>query len=473
VIAIQSIPQDTSLPQLPIVLDADLMAHEFDRRMFGSEADIGRDIADRFRVDDCRIERIKYKPGYNCLVYYRLTITNRHCGESANQLLCGRIYSAGGSRSRYAKARRDALAVPGFGPALFHIEPLDMVVWAFPNDRKLHGLAALTDGGRLQTDLLPEIVSSRWGADWRIEDAAPTLVHFVPEHTCCIRVDLRLVHRSTGEIKSWLVFGKAYYNSQGEEAFDNMRRLWASPTRMRGDLNLPRPLGYQPRGRVLWQEGLAGQTLMARSPDDRIDGILIAGTAAALAGLHRTAIDCVGKSEIEDIVNRLGELEGLLTQVQPSCGFTLSTVIARLSERAPDLTRDTCATLHGDLHPKNIFVDDDRISLIDMDSITRGPPLQDIGSFVAALLYRAILRGAPPSSIVPLIRRLVGRYAELVPWPVPALELAWYTAAALIMERGFRCVTRLKAGRLEVLDDLVELADQVSRNDGSGPQIYA
>jgi hypothetical protein len=43
-------------------------------------------------------------------------------------------------------------------------------------------------------------------------------------------------------------------------------------------------------------------------------------------------------------------------------------------------------------------------------------------------------------------------------------EVGWYTAAALLNERAFRCVTSLKPGRMEILGQLVDIAARVSRD---------
>ncbi|MFQ5783922.1 MAG: aminoglycoside phosphotransferase family protein [Alphaproteobacteria bacterium] len=459
----RALPQDRGLPQLACVLDARRMAREFETRMFGPATRGGSPDGGPFRLRDCRIERIKYQPGKKCTIGYRLSIDDRRSGRSHNQLLSARAFAPGASHSRYQKAKRQVLVSPQFGPPVMHIEPLEMVVWAFPNERKIENLAALTDAGRLRNEILRDIVERHWGPAWRIATVSPTLAHYIPEHTCCIRAALDLCHRRTGEKRPWVVFGKTYYDDRGADAHADMQRLWDGAARIRGALSIPRPLGYQPAYRVLWQEGLAGETFEKRYGDDGADLGLVGKAAEAVADLHTTSIGCRRRTRPRETVSRLLAVTSRLERVRPSCATTAAAVVQRLMndrDRLPDAAK---ATLHGDLHTKNMLVAGDRVSLIDLDTLSEGPPSYDIGSFVAAALYRAILCRRTPASTRPMVEMFLGRYRARVPWAIPRSEIAWHTAAALIAERAGRCISRLKAGRLEIVDDLVALADRISR----------
>ena len=82
------------------------------------------------------------------------------------------------------------------------------------------------------------------------------LIHYVPEHTCTVRVQLILADNITAQQKAVTLFGKAYYNDEGAETFRLMQHLWHSPICQNGDLRIARPLAYDPATRQLWQEGL-------------------------------------------------------------------------------------------------------------------------------------------------------------------------------------------------------------------------
>jgi len=137
----QEIPHDAALPQLADVLNRSKMKEVFQEALFPEG---------RLQVEACSIERVKYKPGKNCLLCYQLEIRDRMTQQVARQRLSTRIFEKGGAVSRFKRAQLQTTVIPSFGKPVSHISALDMVIWAFPNDRKLQGLPKITDPTHLK-----------------------------------------------------------------------------------------------------------------------------------------------------------------------------------------------------------------------------------------------------------------------------------------------------------------------------------
>jgi Phosphotransferase enzyme family len=453
------VPHDRALPQLAIALDGKRMGAHFATHLFTSGTK-----GHRFVVKSCAIERVRYKPGRNCLVSYKLILEDMETRVLREQVVCSRIYPAGGGESHYQKALRGVFAPTDIGPSLFQIEPLEMVAWLYPNERKLVGLPALADSERMHSEILPKVVAARWGDEWTLTKSSCEVVHYVPEHTLTVRADLALHHRVTGTTQTAVVFGKTYYNGHGYTTYYKMRQLWTVSQTRPTTLRVPRPILYQPELNLLWQEGVEGVTLLACERDGRFGADIAAHYAragAAVAALHRISLRCRCKVSVDDITARLAALPETIGDQLNGNLPALLRVINALVERAPAM-QHAVATLHGDLHPQNIFIGDD-IHLIDLDNLAGGPPLRDVGSFVADTIYRALLAGKSVESKFALISRFVGGYAANVPWALEPDELAWFTAAALINERVYRCISRLKIGRAELISDLIDVAERVRK----------
>jgi hypothetical protein len=465
-IAVNEGPPDKALPHLATALDVAAMRTIFeDTVLAGTAHDAEADQAkDQLQIRDCQIERIRYKPGENCLICYRLKICDRRTQVASEQFLCARMYETGGAASRFAKAQRQPLITPKFGRPLTHVPALDMVVWAFPNDRKLAGLPKLVDPTALGEQLQP-LIAAGLGREWRIRNLTHDLAHYNPEHTCMVRVQLQLQHGDTGEKQNLVVYGKTYYNDQGAETYQFMRELWDSEARRSGRLRIAQPLGYHPQLKTLWQLGLPGETLLEQNADRACSPDLLCRAAGTLAALHQTPVSRARSSPLNEWVGRLEEMRHWLPRVRPACASHLNGLVDRLVDQAGCLGTQPIATLHGDLHLQNFFVDGGQVALIDLDNLHRGSPWQDVGSFVAGLFYLGLLTKAPDPATHEIIDVFCQAYAQSIPWDVSTAALNWYTAAALINERAFRSVSRLKAGRLDILDDLIELATQVSLRD--------
>jgi hypothetical protein len=459
VTAARLIPRDPALPQLADALDETRMAREL-----GALLVVGaQEQKKRYRIRSCEITRVKYRPGRNALIGYRLSVSDPDTGAARDQLLCAGLYAAGEATSRYEKASAAARAGCVLFPPVSRIEGLGMVVWAFPNDRKLGALPVLVDAHRIRHELLPGVVRARWGEHWKIAQLAHEVVSYFPEHSCTVRADLTLENSIDGAIRPWSIFGKTRYDDAGGDTLKAMRDLWVSKAHVRGELGLARPLAYQREHRLLWQEAVEGATLDEHLGDHAPDHQLVGRLARAMAAFHGTAVVGSGKLALNNILDGLDEAARLLGLVHPRCHAQASGVIRRLRNRAATLAQAQRATLHGDLHSKNIMISGESVVLIDLDRVSEGPPLAELGSLVAEILYRGLLSCKAPRAPGGLVEILVQSYRRHAAWPVPSPEVAWYTAAALIRERVYRCLTSLKPGRMEIVDGLIELADEYSR----------
>ena len=457
--AVQSsrIPRDRTLTQLATALDPQRMQSAFQKHF---------DRTHTCRIAECRIERIKYKPGKNCHVCYRLLL--RHGGAKeggSTQLVSARFYEPGGSASRFRKASGDRPGRDTGRDLVLHIPELDCIAWIFPSDRKLDNLDRITDSDFLAETVLPELFADHFGASWSIVSVRSEMIRYVPEHTCSVRADIEMVHASTEVRRSIIAYGKTYYNEEGRRTDRIMRQLWCSPPRYRSKLNIPQPIGYQPRHRLFWQLEVPGVPLSQLCAEKTLflDGVAQAARQVALLhgiGLeHRRQPGQMGEEPLRQLSKTIRLFDGFESPFRAQ----VNALIARLTALMPAAPRDRLALLHGDLHLKNILSDGSRTYLIDLDNCAAGDPLQDVGSFIAAMLTFGVTGALPQPLVDETIRVFLKNYGT----PFAELRLRWHVAAALVGERVFRSVTRLKSGRLQRLGDLIDLASSILEGGGS------
>ena len=150
-----------------------------------------------------------------------------------------------------------------------------------------------------------------------------------------------------------------------------------------------------------------------------------------------------------------------MSQVKPVCRPLIDALIDQLLQQAEQLGVQPVATLHGDLHLKNFLVASNQVALIDLDNVCIGSPWQELGSFAASLYYRSLLGEWPLALTERMIQHFHQAYVHNVNWSLPEPMIRWYTATALLNERAYRTVTRMKSGGFAVLDDLLRLAAQI------------
>lgn len=456
--ALREIPTDPLLRHLSLALDPQRMLDIFKDRICNSNTE----SKTGFQLIDCRIERIKYKPRKNCLVFYRLMLENQ-AGRKHEQILSGRVYEPGGSASRFFKAQKEDLVDTEIIDPLLHFPDLDMVLWAFPNERKMRGLPYLNDPDFLQREIIPELMADRWGPGWKLLEMTHTLVHYKPEDSCTVCVNSLLGNIEIGETRSWILYGKTFYDDQGKDIQNIMSELWSSSYSSQVGIKMARPLGFLSEYNMVWQEGIPGTPLFLENQNDPKFLRALEQSAKTIAKLHNTRIICHRTKGTTEVVETLKEMEILIGTSCPSIHPTLSRVVDWLVNEAPDLEEDRMVTLHGDLHLKNLLVDDDKIYLIDLDAMSLGTPFLDLGSFCAGIITLSMVKGDSWEIAEKKYSAFIDRYRIEAGWPVTEKELKWHIIAALIHERAFRSLKGLKAGRLELVKVLINIADALSR----------
>ncbi|MCE7986884.1 MAG: aminoglycoside phosphotransferase family protein [Caldilinea sp. CFX5] len=497
--AVQALPSDQTMPQLQVALDP-LMMQVIFQKMFATDAAA-------VQVDSCVVERVKYKAGEKCVISYLLRLYDPERDCCHEQRLAARFFPAGLSEARYQKALCEPLTPPPYGNAVMHLPELAMVLWAFPNDRKIATLPHLLATAAQDNDELGAIVTNLFGEAHQIVHHRHRLVHYVPEQTCTVCVELQVAPppvvlsvkqditpaatepqkrpvQSSGKVRPvnpevcstlpgrctrqpadapqpLTLFGKAYYNDDGAETYRLMNLLWAE--KQGHGLRIAQPLAYDPQTRILWQKGLPGRTLLSYPLGSPVFNELLQEAARSVARLHRAMLPCARQSRLADWVVQLCSIQQLLEDRHPASQATVAALVAALHHQAPTVDRAPAVTLHGDLHLQNFLVDEtasvgQRVALIDLDNLSTGSPWRDLGSFCAGLYHRGLVEALPTPSIRQAIDAFCVAYAAVAPWPLEPQTIAWYTATALLNERAFRSVSRLKHGRLDLLDDLIGLA---------------
>lgn len=443
---------DACLLHMASLLDAELMADVLKAQLFPFQPET-------FVVVSCKLVRVKYKPLKNCLAVYDFTVEHILTGEKRHFYITCRTYELQGSRRRFDRAVRQHDRNPSDFSAIFHVPELEMIGWVFPCESKLLSLPFISHAHYLKHVVLPRLIESLCGKDWQIVKFSSTVIHYVPEHTCTIRAELSLTRQ--GQKLTKTVFGKCYYNEAGEQTFSIMRKLHESSLNGITPLSFPAPLFYDAELKLLWQEGLSGQTLRDATAGVESRRELLPQAARAIALFHRIPVDHqLSVVKITDMLTTLVNRMEVLSHVTPLDRRKLNRVILTLQRTVPILAPTEIVTLHGDVHPQNLFLQNQSVAFIDLDSVIAGPAYHDVASWLCGMLYWGAMQHRSLQTLLPELGFFVTNYNQYAPFRVDEQDLSWFIAMALINERIFRCVTRFKSGRLQIINELLDWAEQ-------------
>lgn len=407
------LPDDPVLPTLPQLVDGPAMAAHFGPALH----------AQGLHVEACEVERVKYRPRRNASISYRLALRDADDGERSERRVAARLREGG------------------------------LLQWAWwPLDRRLAAPAVLDDGAALAARWLPEVLAVLDGPGARLLSQRVHVVQYVPEQRLTARVALRW--QRDGVPREATVYAKASREPDGATAHGLLAALQASPAWQAGRLRTPRALLWQPATGLQWQAEVPGRALLDHPEAARFAGPL----GAQLAALHAQPLVLARRLDGAALRARLAEVSTTLALVLPGARSDLQRAVAALERGIAALDGEPTAALHGDLHPRNVLVDGDTLSLIDLDGARRAPAVLELGSWCADGAYRALLAGAPARRDAAAWAALLEAYARAGGHaPTPA-RLAWATAWQLLTQRAWRCVVNLKPGRFEIAPQLVAQA---------------
>lgn len=437
------LPQDPALPQLATALDAACMAQAFAGLL---------QAPGRSTLQQCRIERIKYRPGRNLAVSYLLDLQD-DVGPYT-QRVAARFCSGGASERRHASALQRPVQATRGGPALSHLAALDMAAHWWPNDAKLAAGVVLADDHALRARWLPPVLQAAGGG--RCVDHRVTLVQVVPEHRVTARLALDRQDDGGQPQPALAVYAKADAEGRGAVTQAVMQSLWHSPARRAGRLLVPQPLLWQPGSGLQWQLAVPGRPLLDAWPQPGPDQAAAVG--ALVASLHATPAPAAPLQTLHALRQRLQLVLVLLCQVQPALQPRLLRLADLLAQGLDAAAAGPISTLHGDLHPRNLLVDGERLTLIDLDSAHRGPALLELGAWLADALYRAQLDGHDATATAAACQAFLAGHRAGGGAAFAARHVAWATAWQLLCQRIWRCVVNLKPGRYALLPGLLAAA---------------
>jgi aminoglycoside phosphotransferase (APT) family kinase protein len=311
--------------------------------------------------------------------------------------------------------------------------------WAFPDDRRLRGLA----------DVLrpPADVAGLAGGRWVRSEVA----EYAPERSLTVRC--------ADAAGATVAYAKAYAPGTVDVAA-LAARYAAVADGLRGTglpVASPRPLGWSAERHLLVLEAMPGER-WGDLPAERLRPALglLGRAVAAVHGLDVPGLRPFGRLAVP----RVTRSAALVAAARPDLAGPLAEVAAALAGGPPP--GDPAVALHGDCHPKNALVGGGRLALVDLDQAGCGPAAADVGSLLARLRLAALLGDADPGDQARLAAAFLDGYAA-VRTPPPPGSLAWHTAAALVAEQAVRAVNRVRRHVLPVLDRVVAAAADTLR----------
>lgn len=414
---------DPALPARDLLLD-DAAAAEVFADTLG--------LSGRLPVDRVERLRVKYRIGESLRCVHRVS------AEGRSWLVATRM-RADGLADLYAEALRREHPCPPLRGVSRH-ERLQSVFWTFPNDRRLDGIDALS----------PELSAIRLA--WPGRRLSMAVVGYNPERAVIARV--------TDADGRTLGFAKVFAEGGVEPARRALDWLAQAIRETGAPLRVPAVRGCDVSRRVLVLSAVEGVHLVDVADADLAH--VFDGLGATLGLLHGLPLP----SEASALPSREAFDAAALTGAATAIGWARPD-LARSARRTADLlaarrpAADVLVGLHGDMNSRNWLVAarSGSVGLIDFDEASAGPAAVDLAGVLGWLRTRTLTGEWTSDREQAVADAFLRGYAEVRPLPAEPV-LRWFAAAALLVERAQRSITRVRPESLACLDRLVAAAHE-------------
>lgn len=329
------------------------------------------------KIEDVLVQQVRETKKGVTMLY---SVTLNGVAAAREQMYVGYLVRMEDLAEEFKSFAKKAKLQPEAGRSVVLLPEVGLILAAFPNDRKL----ALLSGEDLQAwlpeglrelslgELEPEI--------WRVQSVALEPLRYVPERRFTALCRARL--RNAEEEKEFCFIAKQVNEAKrARRLFRNLRSLEDALARLeRVPFRVPRALGWNEERAVVFIEFLPGNNLKQLLFELDIERMM-PRVGELLAVFHR-ADKRVRKrvsysSELRENREALREIAQVLPHFHPR----LRALFAGL-EKNRWASTSAPALLHGTFRLNHIFLRNDELVLLDLDSLRVGDPAYDLANLL-------------------------------------------------------------------------------------------
>ncbi|HEY3117027.1 MAG TPA: aminoglycoside phosphotransferase family protein, partial [Chloroflexota bacterium] len=316
-----------------------------------------------------------------------------------------------GQLDRYYPQQLNDLDHPRGGFVL--LPELNGIVWSFPFDPAMPGLHYSAN-----VDWVASVLGEK-------SEIVPKIVNYTPE------VGSVLSYRVAGE-RQTLAYGKVTPHNVAGLQWLIMQRLWCSPAREAGVLNVAQPLAFRPEAGLLLQSAVPGKPIPAdRNRTPFLD--LVDQAGATLAAVHGADIPFGSERSLESLVEHVRKAMEDLKFMAPRLYPEVRKFLNQVEDRAGRSRPSPLVPSHGDYKYDQLLYSRGTYSLIDFEMFCQAEPALDLGTFCAYLPPSVAEDWRDGAATETLRTSFLASYENSTGEPIDLDRLALYESAMLAL----------------------------------------
>ncbi|NUO83580.1 aminoglycoside phosphotransferase family protein [candidate division KSB1 bacterium] len=411
--------------------------------------------------------------------------------HGAPQMYVGHLVPPERFAEEHASVLKKAKIPPAHGRTVIVVPEVDLILSAFPNDRKLKLISEDYLRAWLVQHLHEVAEEAPRARNWQVHALAIEVLRYVPERRFTARCRVRLHDEGGIEHEISFIAKQLTDAPKARRLFNHLRslqRAWRNDSTLkrgsedaqphsRPSLRLPRAYAWEEGQAVVFIEDLPGQNLKQILFEIDHDAMLF-NVGALLADFHRMQKRVRKRVTIKNELKENRKARSIIGKAFPHMRPLVRNILTQLSDLAGQVPATPEILLHGTYRLNHIFLREEELILLDLDSLRLGPPAYDLANFLASLYYLEAQERIAAALRQNLARRFLEGYFSRCTWTVSPLAVLWFCASLLLNKQTSKYVTHLHDDREEKARRMLSLADatlQLCRNlpeDVSGATLW-
>ncbi len=446
--------------------------------------------------------------------------------NGAPQMYVGHLAPPERFAEEYASVLKKAKVQPQHGRAVAVVPEVDLILSAFPNDRKLKLISEDYLRAWLAQHLHEVVEEASRARNWQVHALALEVLRYVPERRFTARCRVQLSDESGSEKEISFIAKQLTDAPKARRLFNHLRslqRAWHNHSPLEGGqgrvvlncddkahrgarenkgsaneieqssraqnisskqgikgrppLRLPRAYAWDERQAVVFIEDLPGQNLKQILFEIDHEAML-ANVGALLADFHRMQKRVRKRVTIKNELKENRKARSIIGKAFPHMRPLVRNLLMQLNDLAGQIPATPEVLLHGTYRLNHLFLREEELILLDLDSLRLGPPAYDLANFLSSLYYLEAQERIAAPLRQNLARRFLEGYFSRCTWTVSPLAVLWFCASLLLNKQTSKYVTHLHDDREEKAQRMLSLADatlQLCRSlpeEASGAELW-
>ncbi len=405
-------------------------------------------------------------------VVYQATLSGKG-SDPQTQLYTGNLYDNEKLQDAYERLQGQVAAEPPVGRAITLVPEANMVLTAFPNDA---GMRLMSEEILLESlkAYLPEITRGELkNKRWKITQIKTEILRYVPNKRFTMRCIVTVKTGRKTEKTFRFVAKQLKSARKANELYNNLYmipKIWKdnisdleintmTSESFELPVRIPYPLAYDEANRIVYFEELPGKNLLKALHEIDVRTIIPA-IGELLANFHCA---CKPTRKIVSFEGELAEMDEAIQKVirkMPRLKSRLNRIYREMGTNLPE--KDFfLSLLHGTFRLNHIFVHNNELALLDMDSVRMGHPAYDVANFLSSLYYLEAQNRLSSLQRYDISLQFLTSYANHSNWPIAPKVVLWFLTSLLIHKQVYKYLKHLHEDRELKINRILTLTEEV------------